>query len=102
MGGKGAAFAGVGLVKAGAPEWPVFKNGPRLFVILAPVTKLPNPFAPRAIAACLKVLAHQGLYRIVRQAVQRADGVKAVMIAQRHLNDFADNIWGRVWCAHGL
>jgi hypothetical protein len=34
--------------------------------------------------------------------VQRADGVKTVVIAQRHLNDFADDFGGKNWYFHNL
>lgn len=66
---------------------------PASFVDLSPVGKLAHTFAPGAVATGFQILPHQCLYLIRTQSMQGADLIEADMVAQRHLNDFADR-WG--------
>jgi len=61
-----------------------------LFIHIASITECPHSSAPGAVTAGCQRVAHQLFDRIWRQSVQAAYLGKAGVIAQRHLNNFAD------------
>lgn len=68
-----------------------------LFVNLPSITELTHTSAPSSIAAGPQTLPHQRLHSVLIKAVQAFDLLKAGMIAQRHLNNFAERhgVWGK-------
>jgi hypothetical protein len=71
--------------------------------VFAAITKCAHALSPRTVTAGLKVGAHESFDLIWRDAEQVLDILKACMIAQRHLNDFAFGgviqVKFRGWCS---
>src|SRR6056300_1353301 len=98
MSGAEPGHAGRGHRGSGAPiplHTIATDRGPKdgglpSFVDLSPLGKSAHTFAPSAVAARLQVLSHQCLGIVGPQPVQYAYLLEAYMIAEGHLDDFAN------------